>query len=319
MASWATRGFDIRQEVNGRVPQGRQHLRRRPPSAPGTRPRPGSRRGRSATGFRCPMPRTSPESPAASARSGGQAGDPVHHLHRRHALVRRSRVSREHLRQPRPLAPPPSGWTSYAAFALDPAVSLVRRRGQPIRPRHRRAVLGEVAAAMPRAASSKAKPAWMSTSNPGGCPSRPGGSRPRNQPPVARDPAGRTWRLRPRRRRPGEDAQQFQGRLVFVGLGVHAHLGEYGLDGGGVGGDQVLAGHFAVAAAAHVLPSMEIASTAVGSMRPPTHATGRPRGVGRRGDAGGGRAWTTVAFCRVEAEGMSPGGGRTVARRGRCP
>ena len=39
-----------------------------------------------------------------------------------------------------------------------------------------------------------------------------------------------------------EDAQQLQGRLVLVGLGINPHLGQDGLGGRGVGGHQVLAG-----------------------------------------------------------------------------
>jgi hypothetical protein len=41
----------------------------------------------------------------------------------------------------------------------------------------------------------------------------------------------------------GQDTQQFQGRRVLVGLGVHAELAEDGRYPGGVGGEQVDAGH----------------------------------------------------------------------------
>lgn len=47
----------------------------------------------------------------------------------------------------------------------------------------------------------------------------------------------------------GEQPQQAQGRLVFVGLGIDADLSEHRLDVGGVNGDQVLAGDIAVATA----------------------------------------------------------------------
>jgi hypothetical protein len=51
----------------------------------------------------------------------------------------------------------------------------------------------------------------------------------------------------------GQNAQQFQSRLVLVGLGVDFDLAEDGFDEGGVGGDQVLSGDFTVAAAPQVL------------------------------------------------------------------
>jgi hypothetical protein len=47
-----------------------------------------------------------------------------------------------------------------------------------------------------------------------------------------------------------QDAQQFQRRLVFVGLGIDADLHQDRVDQRGVGGDQVLARHGAVAATA---------------------------------------------------------------------
>ena len=50
-----------------------------------------------------------------------------------------------------------------------------------------------------------------------------------------------------------QDAQQFQGGLVLVGLGIDFDLHEDGFDQRGVGGDQVLAGHRAVAATAQGL------------------------------------------------------------------
>ena len=50
-----------------------------------------------------------------------------------------------------------------------------------------------------------------------------------------------------------QDAQQFQGGLVLVGLGIDLDLGEDGLVLVGIGGDQVLTGHRAVAATAQRL------------------------------------------------------------------
>jgi hypothetical protein len=47
-----------------------------------------------------------------------------------------------------------------------------------------------------------------------------------------------------------QDAQQLQGGLVLVGLGIDLDLGEDGLVPVGIGGDQVLTGRLAVAAAA---------------------------------------------------------------------
>lgn len=47
-----------------------------------------------------------------------------------------------------------------------------------------------------------------------------------------------------------QNPQQLQGGLVLVGLGVHADLGEDGLDVRRVGGDEVLTGRIAVMAAA---------------------------------------------------------------------
>jgi hypothetical protein len=47
-----------------------------------------------------------------------------------------------------------------------------------------------------------------------------------------------------------QDAQQLQGSLVFVGLGIDFHLGQHCLGGRAVGGDEVLAGHVPVPAAA---------------------------------------------------------------------
>jgi hypothetical protein len=46
------------------------------------------------------------------------------------------------------------------------------------------------------------------------------------------------------------NAQQLQGRLVFVGLGIDPELRQHRAGRNGVGGNQVLAGHGAVAAAA---------------------------------------------------------------------
>src|SRR5262245_50106603 len=48
----------------------------------------------------------------------------------------------------------------------------------------------------------------------------------------------------------GQEAQQFQGSLVLVGLGISAELGQNGLGFATVGGDQGLAVHFAFSAAA---------------------------------------------------------------------
>jgi hypothetical protein len=50
-----------------------------------------------------------------------------------------------------------------------------------------------------------------------------------------------------------QDARQFQGRLVLVRLGINPDLGEDGLMLVRVGGDQVLAGRLAIAAAAECL------------------------------------------------------------------
>lgn len=47
-----------------------------------------------------------------------------------------------------------------------------------------------------------------------------------------------------------QDAHQLKGGLVFIGLGVHANLRENGLDARRVGGDEMLAGRFTVAATA---------------------------------------------------------------------
>jgi hypothetical protein len=47
----------------------------------------------------------------------------------------------------------------------------------------------------------------------------------------------------------GQEAQQPQGRLVFVGLAVDLDLGEDGLDLGGVSGDEMLAREVALTAA----------------------------------------------------------------------
>jgi hypothetical protein len=49
------------------------------------------------------------------------------------------------------------------------------------------------------------------------------------------------------------DAEQLQSSFVLVGLGVHTQLSQDGLSGGGVGGDEVVAGGVAVLAAANGL------------------------------------------------------------------
>jgi hypothetical protein len=51
----------------------------------------------------------------------------------------------------------------------------------------------------------------------------------------------------------GQNAQQLQGRFVFVGLGIDAHLRQHGGGTDGVGGDQVMAGHRVVSTAAQGL------------------------------------------------------------------
>ena len=48
----------------------------------------------------------------------------------------------------------------------------------------------------------------------------------------------------------GHNAEQLQGRLVFVGLGIDAQLRHHGGGRDGVGGDEVVAGQFPVATAA---------------------------------------------------------------------
>ena len=47
----------------------------------------------------------------------------------------------------------------------------------------------------------------------------------------------------------GQDAQQFESGLVFIGLGIDFDLDKDRFDERGVGGDEMLAGHRAVAAA----------------------------------------------------------------------
>jgi hypothetical protein len=51
----------------------------------------------------------------------------------------------------------------------------------------------------------------------------------------------------------GQDAEQLQGRLVFVGLGIDPHLRQHRRGRAGVGSDEVLARHRTVAAAAQGL------------------------------------------------------------------
>jgi len=46
-----------------------------------------------------------------------------------------------------------------------------------------------------------------------------------------------------------QDAQQFESGLMFIGLGIDFDLDQDRFDERGVGGDQMLAGHHAVAAA----------------------------------------------------------------------
>ena len=51
----------------------------------------------------------------------------------------------------------------------------------------------------------------------------------------------------------GQDAQQFLGRFVFVGLGIHSDLGQDGLGRRAVGGHEVLSRHFPVTTASRRL------------------------------------------------------------------
>jgi hypothetical protein len=51
----------------------------------------------------------------------------------------------------------------------------------------------------------------------------------------------------------GKDAQQLQGGLMLVGLGIDSDLAQNRLGFGQVGGDEMLAGHFPLPAAARGL------------------------------------------------------------------
>jgi hypothetical protein len=73
----------------------------------------------------------------------------------------------------------------------------------------------------------------------------------------------------------GQDAQQLERGLVFVGLGINSQLGQDGLGGGRVGGDEVVAGGVAVSAAACGLAvEADVQALAVGQAR------GDPAGEG---------------------------------------
>ena len=50
-----------------------------------------------------------------------------------------------------------------------------------------------------------------------------------------------------------QHAQKLQGRLMLVGLGVDAELGDHGADAWGIGGQQVNARHLVAGAAAQSL------------------------------------------------------------------
>ena len=105
----------------------------------------------------------------------------------------------------------------------------------------------------------------------------------------------------------GQNAEEFQGRLVLVGFGIDADLGEDGLGVRGEGGHQVDAGHVAVARAAQGL-AVEGDVLGVGRVEAGGHPAGEDGfdGVGVEGGQGageGGQGWRLAAG-EAEREGQ---------------
>ncbi len=115
----------------------------------------------------------------------------------------------------------------------------------------------------------------------------------------------------------GKDAEQLQGRLVLVGLGIDAKLRQHGAGVGVIGGDEMLAGGFAVLAAAGGL-AVE-GDDPFGAGWPTRGNPAGKRGLkdfdvqgtkqlGKRGDGG--------SFAASEAKGMCQGSTSVAAELG---
>ena len=103
----------------------------------------------------------------------------------------------------------------------------------------------------------------------------------------------------------GQQSQQFQGRLVLVGLGIDAHLNEDRFDQRRVGGDQMLSGRLAVAAAPQ---GLAVERNRLFLPRRPGGGRRRPRpDPAREGGLEGGRVEAT------EQAGQAGGGGGLAA------
>jgi hypothetical protein len=115
----------------------------------------------------------------------------------------------------------------------------------------------------------------------------------------------------------GKDAEQVQGRLVLVGLGIDTDLRQHGAGVGVKGGDEMLAGGFAVLATAGGLAVER--DDPFGAGRPTRGNPARKRGLedfdvqgtkqlGERGDGG--------SFAASETKGMRQGGTSVAAELG---